>query len=142
MTFKKIFTLLVLVFCISFVKAQSPIGVWKTVDDKTGKAKSHVKIYEKDGKLCGKVVKLLDKPQDFKCVECKGDKKNQLVLGMNIIWDMEKDDDEWEDGTILDPKDGTTYNCKLWVDEDDSNQLKVRGYVAFFYRTQTWHKVK
>lgn len=142
MKFKRLFSILILILCVSFSKAQSPIGTWKTVDDKTGKAKSYVEIYKKGDKLYGKVVKLLDKPQDFKCTECKGAKKNKLVLGMNIIWDMEKDGDEWEDGTILDPKDGTTYSCKIWVDEDNPKELKVRGYVAFFYRTQTWHKVK
>ena len=142
MNIKRISALLLLVFCFSFAKAQSPIGTWKTVDDETGKAKSYVEIYKKGDKLYGKVVKLLDQRQDFKCSECKGAKKDKLVLGMNIIWDMEKDGDEWEEGSILDPKNGTTYSCKIWVDEDNPKELKVRGYVAFFFRTQTWYKVK
>ena len=54
---------------------------------------------------------------------------------------FDADDNEWDDGTILDPKNGTVYDCKLWLDEDNSNQLKVRGYVAFFFRTQTWMRV-
>ena len=54
---------------------------------------------------------------------------------MEIVRDMEPDDDEWEDGSICDPKNGKVYDCKMWL--EDGN-LKVRGYVAFFYRTQTW----
>jgi len=61
---------------------------------------------------------------------------------MEIIREMEKDDDEWEDGTILDPKNGKVYDCKLWVDEDDPNILNVRGYIAFFFRTQIWKRVE
>lgn len=142
MNMKQIFSTVILFFIVSIMNAQSPLGVWKTVDDKTGKAKSHVEIYEYKGKLYGKVVKLLDKPQDFKCTKCEGDKKDKLVLGMNIIWGMQQDGSEWEKGTILDPKDGTTYDCKFWIDKDNGDQLKVRGYVAFFYRTQTWYRVK
>jgi len=128
--------------------AQSPIGQWKTIDDETGKAKSIVEIYEKDGKLYGKIVKLLnrgaDEDQNPSCDKCsnKDDRKDKKIIGMEIIRDMEKDDDEWEDGTILDPKKGKVYDCKLWVDEDDNDVLLVRGYVAFIYRTQKWYRVK
>lgn len=140
---KKNILLTILALCFSVIAiAQSPIGTWKTIDDKTGETKSWVEIYEKDGKLRGKVVKLLTRPDDYRCTDCEGSRKNQLVLGMDILWDMEKDDDEWEDGTILDPKDGTTYDCKLWLDEDDPNKLYVRGYVLFFFRTQNWYRVK
>ena len=59
---------------------------------------------------------------------------------MLIINGLEKDGDEYDDGTILDPKKGKVYDCKIWVDE--SGDLQVRGYVAFFYRTQTWKRVK
>ena len=54
---------------------------------------------------------------------------------MTIITDMEMDGAEWEDGEILDPENGKVYDCKLWIED---GKLKVRGYVAFFYRTQTW----
>lgn len=139
---KKVLLSILTLWFSAIVLAQSPIGTWKTIDDNTGETKSWVKIYEKDGKLRGKVVKLLTRPDDYRCTDCEGERKNQLVLGMDILWDMEKDGNEWEDGTILDPKDGTTYNCKLWLDEDDPNKLYVRGYVLFFFRTQNWYRVK
>lgn len=125
-----------------FLLAQSPVGVWKTIDDETGEAKSHIEIFEKDGKLFGKVVKLLQKPADTKCDKCPGAKKDQLILGMVILEDMEQDGEQWEDGEILDPTNGKTYNCKLWLDEDNPDVLKLRGYIAFFYRTQQWFRIK
>lgn len=123
------------------LNAQSIFGKWKTIDDETGEAKSIVEIYEKDGKAYGKILQIFRAPhldQDPSCSKCPDERKNQKVIGMEIIRDLELDDDEWEDGTILDPKTGKVYDCKLWVDEDDSNKLQVRGYVAIFFRTQTW----
>lgn len=96
----------------------------------------------KDGKAYGKIVKLFREPdedQDPICDDCTDYRKNQKVLGMTIITDMVLDDDEWEDGEILDPKNGKIYDCKLWVED---GKLMVRGYIAFFFRTQTWLRVE
>ncbi|WP_375578089.1 DUF2147 domain-containing protein [Marivirga tractuosa] len=141
---KKI-SLLVLFIGISFgVLAQSEVtGKWKTIDDETGKEKSIVDIYEKDGKIYGKITKLFrgpDEEQDPICDVCPGDRKDKKIIGMEIIRGMEWDDsdDRYEDGEIMDPKDGETYDCVIWR---EGEELKVRGYVAFFYRTQTWEKV-
>ncbi|MFZ6050872.1 DUF2147 domain-containing protein [Halocola ammonii] len=120
-------------------------GKWKTIDDNTGKVRSIVEIYEKDGKAYGRIVKLFRTPdqiQDPVCKNCEDDRKGEKVLGLEIIRGMEKDDDEWEDGTILDPESGKIYDCSIWLDEDDPNTLNVRGYIAFFYRTQNWKRVE
>jgi uncharacterized protein (DUF2147 family) len=117
---------------------KSPVGVWETIDDDTGKAKSHVKIYEQNGKLYGKIIKLLGDDPDSICTKCEGKRKNQKIVGMVIMWDMVQDDDEWEDGEILDPENGETYDCKIWR---EGNKLKVRGYLFVFFRTQTWNLV-
>ena len=118
------------------------MGLWKTIDDETGKPKSVVKIYIQDGKLYGDIVKLFRKPgedPDPICDKCDEDdpRYNQKILGMTIITDMEyqEDDNEWEDGEIMDPKKGKVYDCKLWVED---GKLQVRGYVLFFHRTQEW----
>ena len=123
-----------------FAQHENITGLWKTIDDETGKPKSVVKIYIKDGKLYGDIVKLFRTPeedQDPICDKCADDdpRKNKKIIGMTIINDMVFDDDEWEDGEILDPKKGKTYDCKLWV---ENGKLQVRGYIAFFYRTQEW----
>lgn len=138
---KKSFSLLLFFsFFILSASAQrtSPIGKWKTVDDNTGKTKSVVEVYEKGGKLFGKILDLIDPDEpDPKCEECDEDDPRHMkpIVGLEIIRNMEKDDDKWEDGDILDPENGKVYRCKLWV--EDGN-LQVRGYIAFLYRTQTW----
>ncbi|SMG17194.1 Uncharacterized conserved protein, DUF2147 family [Marivirga sericea] len=138
-------SLALLLIGISFSSlAQSDVtGKWKTIDDETGKEKSIVEIFEKDGMIYGKITKLFRGPDEEKdpiCNECTGDRKNEKIIGMEIIRGMEwdADDEEYEEGTIMDPQDGKVYDCVLWK---EGEELKVRGYVAFFYRTQTWEKV-
>jgi uncharacterized protein (DUF2147 family) len=137
-------TLLLAVLLQLNVQAQHEdiAGLWKSIDDETGDPKSVVNIYIQEGKLYGDIVKLFRKPgedPDPVCDKCDEDdpRYNQKILGMTIITDMEyqEDDNEWEDGEILDPKKGKVYDCKLWVEE---GKLQVRGYVLFFHRTQEW----
>ena len=136
---KHILILFALALYASIGTAQTDIlGKWKTIDDETGKEKSIVELFMKGDKLYGKIIQLFREPDeepDPLCKECTDDRKDQRVIGMEIVRDMESDDDEWEDGSICDPKNGKVYDCKMWL--EDGN-LKVRGYVAFFYRTQTW----
>ena len=117
-------------------------GTWKTYDDKSKKARSTVYIYKaKNGKYYGKVKSLLiESEKGQKCVKCTGDKKNKPIEGMVIISGLQKDGNEYDDGTILDPEDGKVYDCKIW--KASNGDLKVRGYWGWFYRTQTWKKVK
>ncbi len=134
---------LVLAFCFLAGPAtagDSPVGLWKTIDDDGETAKSHVRIYEKDGTLRGKVVKLLQSAQDKRCAECPGEKKDQPIVGMEILWGLEKKpgETEYSGGEILDPDNGKVYRCKIWREGDT---LKVRGYIAFLFRTQTWYPV-
>ncbi len=125
-----------------FIFGQSPVGVWKTIDDETGEAKSHIKIYEKNDKLHGKIVKLLTKPSQPTCEKCPEPHRGKPIEGLQVMWDLEKDGDEWTDGEIMDPSNGKVYSCKIYLEEP--NQLKVRGYIGFsaFGRTQDWERVK
>ncbi|MFV0304087.1 MAG: DUF2147 domain-containing protein [Moheibacter sp.] len=124
--------------------SQSPVGTWKTIDDKTGKEKSHVRIYEtKSGKLQGEVVKILTAgKENITCTECKGDKKDKPIKGMVILWGLEKDGDAWDDGRIMDPNSGKEYKCSMKL--KNKNTLEVRGYlgVSLLGRTQTWVRVE
>ena len=139
---KSLFTLLVLVFVVATAAAQSVLGKWKTIDDETGKPKSIVELYEKNGKVYGRILELLERKDDPICDLCTDDRKNKKMKGLEIIRDMKKSGSEYADGTILDPKKGKIYDCKLWVEPSDPNKLNVRGYIAFFFRTQTWYRVK
>ena len=131
-----------LISLIVFSVQSYPIeGTWVTQDDETGKQKSEVLIYKEDGKLYGKITKLLlPEDQGKKCVNCKGANKDQPIEGMIIIKDLELEDDTWEEGTILDPKSGKVYDC--YVDFEDTNTLKVRGFLGFSLlgRTQIWKR--
>ena len=134
----RIIYILALLAFSSSLYAQDIFGKWKTIDDETNKPKSVVEIYKKDGKAYGRILKLFREPhedQDPICDECTDYRKDQKIIGMTIITDMVKDDDKWEDGEIMDPDNGKIYDCKLWVED---GKLQVRGYIAFFYRTQTW----
>ena len=138
---KSLLFLVLFIGITTFSFAQSPIGIWKTIDDETGKEKSQVEIYEENGKLHGKVIKLLDAPSDI-CSTCSGDRKNQQLVGMKIMWNMSKSGSTWKGGKIFSPTKDTEYRCKLWFDDKSGQELKVRGYVYAFYRTQTWHRIK
>ena len=123
------------------VTGQSIVGKWKTIDDNTNKPRSVVEIYENEGKYYGKVLKTYPKPgedPDPICYECEDHRKGQKIIGMEIISDLKFDEKNeiFHKGEILDPENGNIYDCRLWLDDDGS--LKVRGYLLFFYRTQTW----
>ena len=118
------------------LSAQDITGRWTTIDDNTGKPRSVVEITVKDGTATGRIVEIIDPAKrDRTCDACTDDRKGRKVLGMDIIRGMVKDGNEWEDGTILDPENGKVYDCKMWLEK---GKLQVRGYVAFFFRTQTW----
>lgn len=126
----------------AMAQAPSAVGRWTTIDDETKKPKSVITIWEENGKLFGKIEKLFREPtedQNPVCDKCDGALKNQPIIGMVIMRDLKKDDDEWTGGTILDPANGKTYKCKIAV-EDGGKKLKVRGYIgmALLGRTQHW----
>ena len=135
------FFLLVLFLFVNNGWSQSAAGTWKTIDDEDGTVKSHVSIYEEDGKLYGKILKLIN-PEQTTCTACKGDKKDQPLEGMQIMWGLGHDKaNKWKGGKIMDPKNGKEYKCKIEL--EDSDTLKVRGFIGFSLlgRTQTWYRV-
>lgn len=139
---KNLLTLVVLLVSTVFY-SQGIIGKWKTIDDETGEAKSIVEIYERSGKIYGKVTEILD-PKRAKslCQGCSGDDANKPILGLVILKGLTKDGSEYNGGSILDPKNGKVYRCLIEL--KDKDKLKVRGYIGFsvFGRTQYWSRVK
>jgi uncharacterized protein (DUF2147 family) len=147
---KNLFLVFLLTFSLGFTlsaqtsfEGKSATGTWRTVDDETGKARSHVKIWEDNGKYFGKIEQLLnraaDEDQDPICTVCPADRKNKKVIGMTIVRGMKKESSRYGGGKILDPKKGTEYDCTMWL--TDKNTLKVRGWWGPVYRTQTWHRI-
>lgn len=136
---KKLLFLLSFIFISFSAFAQTPFGLWKTIDDETGAEKAYVRIYEENGKMYGKIEKLLNKPMDTVCDQCPGEKKDKPLVGMMIISDMEKDGDTWDEGTILKPENGKIYDGKIWL---ENGKLMVRGYIGFLFKTQEWLRVE
>ena len=119
----------------------TPVGVWHSIDDKTGQAKAEIRIAEAGGSLSGRIEKLLrkDAKPDEKCVECKDDRRDKPMVGLEIIRAARKAEgkDVWEDGRILDPENGRDYALRLTPIEA-GKKLEVRGSLGPFGRTQTW----
>ena len=129
-----------LIFCAGVsTQAQSVLGKWQTVNEETGLSTSIIEIYKVGDELNGKVVRILnEEDRDRVCTKCEGEMKNKPIEGLVVMTGLEKSGDEYEGGTVTDPKSGKVYRCKIWLDEDNPKILKVRGYISFFYRTQTW----
>lgn len=122
------------------------VGTWKNIDARTGRAKSHIRIWEKDGVYYGKIEYLLDPSTGSRCVDCTDAKKGRPIVGMVMLWGMkksaEKDDGHefYTGGRILDVSSGDDYSCRIWRMGD--NKLRVRRCVFLFYRTEYWYRIK
>ena len=128
------------IFQLSF--SQTIFGKWKTIDDETGMESGIVEIYEKAGKVYGRIIEILEKEKKhFKCEMCEGEDKNKPVLGLVIIKGLKKKGDFYEDGKVTDPKNGKSYHCKMILEGKD--KLIVRGYIgiSLFGRSQTWFRI-
>jgi len=129
-------------------QTSSPVGQWLTIDDETNTPRSIVSIWDDNGSLKAKIDKIYfregEKDTDL-CTKCKdAPHKNQRILGMTIMWGMKQDTNrQWQDGYILDPKNGEIYHCKLTL-SPNGRQLTVRGYIGIplIGRSQTWNRVE
>jgi uncharacterized protein (DUF2147 family) len=141
---KLVRTLIVLALAPLSVHAAdlSPVGIWKTVDDHTGKPRGLVRVTQADGEYQAKVEKIFPKPgedQNPKCEKCEGTRHDQPVIGMTILWGLRKHGDAYQGGKILDPENGKVYRVKMKL-EDGGRTFHVRGFIGFslFGRTQIW----
>jgi len=137
------FLSLVLIFTTSvFSKEEGITGIWQTIDDDTKQVRSFVELRVEDNRLYGKIIKLFpqqDELADPVCDKCEGDNKGKPILGMQIINGLSLKKNKWKNGDILDPNNGKSYDCKIWLED---GKLQVRGYIGFFYRTQEWIRPK
>lgn len=134
-----------IIVSLAFLMVQTDpvVGSWISVDDATGTEKSEINLYLENGKLFGKIEKLLlPEDQGKICVECNGSEKNKPIEGLVIVQGLEKDGDSWTDGTILDPANGKRYSCTISLNADGT--LNVRGYlgISILGRTQVWKPQK
>lgn len=136
---KLVFTLLFIAVTLS-INSQTIFGKWNSRSD-AGVVDSVLEVYEKNGKAYAKLVQVLNpNRKGARCVNCDGKFKDRLVLGLDILSGLEKDDDEWSGGTIIDPRNGNTYSCYIKLIQ--ANKLKLRGYIglSLFGKTAYWER--
>lgn len=122
----------------------SPIGVWRTFSDVTGKESGRVQIWQQGALLYGRVVGIVDPAKRAAvCRKCTDDRRGQPVMGMQILRGMKADGARWDGGEILDPETGQTYRCTMRL-ADGGRTLVVRGFVgiSLFGRSQTWTRAE
>jgi uncharacterized protein (DUF2147 family) len=123
-------------------QSASPVGLWKTFDDKTGQARAMVRIYERGGQLFGRIEQTFTPGGEHRvCVPCTDERKNQPIVGLVIIRHMQADGDHYDGGDILDPESGSVYRCKMHL-EQNGTRLVLRGYIgiSLLGRSQTWER--
>jgi uncharacterized protein (DUF2147 family) len=126
----------------AWADSSSPVGLWQSIDDVSGKPKALIRISEHKGVLQGRIEKLYRGPgQDPNplCEPCDGARHNQPVVGMVFMSGLKKDGDGYAGGEILDPDNGKVYRSKIAL-LDGGNKLSVRGYIGvpMLGRSQTW----
>ncbi len=120
--------------------ADSPVGVWKTIDDKTGGTRGWWELTEQNGELFGKILRTLP-PEDPNPPgnKCEGERKGRPVVGMVFLWGLKRDGAEFNGGSILDPDNGKIYKARIRL-EEGGRKLNVRGFIGFSLlgRSQVW----
>ena len=124
----------------------TPLGLWHSIDDKTGEPKGEIRIADVGGGvLNGKLERSLkkDSKPDDKCDKCLDERKDKPMVGLELIRGAKKAEgkDIWEGGKILDPENGKEYTLRL-TPIDGGKKLEVRGYIGFFFRNQNWVRVQ
>ena len=124
-------------FAASAQNATSPLGKWKTLDDKTGKPMTITEVYmAKNGTMAAKIVENLGLPAT--CADCSGEHKGKPTVGMVTLWNLKEKNGVWGGGNGYKPSEDREFNAKSVKLIDGGKKLEVKGCVAFICRTATW----
>jgi uncharacterized protein (DUF2147 family) len=126
----------------AFAAKPTPVGLWKILDDKTGRLSALLRVSEHNDQYEGKLETIFSEPGDDPnplCEKCEGDRKDHPLVGLIILWGFKKQEGNYAGGQVLDPDTGKIYSCEMSMTED-GKKLKVRGYlgIPLFGSTQIW----
>jgi uncharacterized protein (DUF2147 family) len=134
-----------LVAATSAYAQSTPVGLWQSIDDTTGKPRAEIRISETGGVFTGRIERsLLPAPAGvvLLCELCPDDRKDKPLIGLDIIRNIKLSADAqvWDSGEILDPDKGKIFKLRLQL-QDSGKRLQVRGYIGPFFRNQTWIRI-
>ena len=124
-------------FSASAQNATSPIGKWKTLDDKSGKPMTITEVYEtKNGTLAAKIVENLGLPAT--CADCSDEHKGKPMVGMVTLWNLKANKDGTWGGMGYKPSEDREFKAKSVKLIEGGKKLEVKGCVSIICRTATW----
>src|SRR4051812_20301250 len=91
----------------------SVVGLWEQSDER-GRVQAWFKFFEQDGAYAGAIAKTFPAPgatSEEVCTKCPGDQKGAPTIGLVIVNGMQRKGLSYENGTILDPRDGSVYDA-------------------------------
>jgi uncharacterized protein (DUF2147 family) len=143
---RSVFAVLLMVAVASPLHAAEPTaaGLWEQVDERST-PESWFKITERNGVYEGTIAKIFFKPGEdpnWVCDKCQGAEKGRPVLGLTLIKGMRRNGLSYENGTIMDPRDGSVYRALMRL-SPDGKKLEVRGYlgISLFGQSQVWNRL-